>query len=327
MNHNELDEMMDPAEVQALYDRAMELMNTDGMEGSDIRAAQLLEQAAQQGHREAAYNLAICYHYGHGVEVDLKTAYQLYLRSALQGYGKGFNLVGDFYAQGLCVRQSWREAIKWYLDASVSEDLAAAGYAEYQLGRCLAYGLGVEPEPEKAVEWFERAESHGELRARAELERLGYYAAYRIREVRAEDAEAIWKLNRSYVNSKCTLEHTAQQLLKSLERPYERLYAAVREGKLVGYVHAADRETLVCEPAKTILGLVVEEEHRCMGIGTALLQKVELWAAETDASGIVLEMIAGEAITKFLGRCGYEICNNIKQFRKQTKQGEHTCRE
>ena len=314
-------------DMQAQYALAMKYVYADGVEEDYSMAVTLLEQAAEQGHREAAYNLAICYHYGHGVEVDLKTAYQLYLRSALQGYGKGFNLVGDFYAQGLCVRQSWREAIKWYLDASVSEDLAAAGYAEYQLGRCLAYGLGVEPEPEKAVEWFERAESHGELRARAELERLGYYAAYRIREVRAEDAEAIWKLNRSYVNSKCTLEHTAQQLQKSLERPYERLYAAVREGKLVGYVHAADRETLFFEPAKTILGLVVEEEHRCMGIGTALLQKVELWAAETDTSEIVLEMIAGEAITKFLGRCGYEICNNIKQFRNQTKQGEHTCRE
>ena len=53
MNHNELDEMMDPAEVQALYDRAMELMDTDDMEGADVCAAQLLEQAAEQGLVEA----------------------------------------------------------------------------------------------------------------------------------------------------------------------------------------------------------------------------------------------------------------------------------
>jgi len=89
MDHNEFDRPVDKTDVQAWYDLAMEYIYADGVEENYVRAAELLEQAAEQGHREAAFNLGICYHYGYGVEKDLKTAYQLYLRSALQGYGKG----------------------------------------------------------------------------------------------------------------------------------------------------------------------------------------------------------------------------------------------
>ena len=197
MNHNELDEMMDPAEVQALYDRAMELMDTDDMEGADVCAAQLLEQAAEQGHQEAAYHLGYCYHHGCGVEKDLKTAYQLYLRSALQGYGKGLNMVGDFYAEGICVRKNYREAIKWYLDATVNDDQTAVAYAEYRLAGFLANGCGVEQDEEQAAQWYEKALSHGERRAKTELARLGYFDTFRIRPCRTDDAEQINRLNQT----------------------------------------------------------------------------------------------------------------------------------
>lgn len=314
--------LAEQGDMQAQYTLAMSYINADGVEKDYSRAVALLEQAAEQGHREAAYQLGICYHCGYGAAIDLKTAYQLYLRSALQGLGKGFNLVGDFYAQGLVVRQSWREAIKWYLDASDSEDLEAAGYAEYKLGCCLAYGLGVEPEPDRAIAWFERAEAHGEPRAREELEKLGYYESYRIREVRAEDSDSIWTLNERCLGSTCSRNDTAQRVQGAIERPYERLYAAVRDGNLVGYIHAVNRETLFSAPVKAVLGLVVAEEHRGAGIGTALLKKIELWAEETGASAVLLETDFGATAVQFCSRCGYESIGERIIFKKQTKQEE-----
>lgn len=240
--------------MQAKDDQALELKFRQAMDyvyGSNgeqdyKKAAALLEEAAEEGHREAAYNLGICYHYGYGVEKDVKTAYQLYLRSGLQGYGKGLTLVGDFYAEGLGVRQSWREAIKWYLDATVSDDLEAVGYAEYKLAGILARGNGVEPDPAGAREWYEKALSHGETRAKAELEKLGNLPTLQVRPARIEDGPAIWQLSVQRLDCQCGLEELQERLTRLLEQ--DRILVAVAQGKVVGFVHGVLRQTLL-EPA------------------------------------------------------------------------------
>jgi TPR repeat protein len=90
----------------------------------------------------------------------------------MQGYGKGFNLVGDFYAQGICVRQSHREAIKWYLDGASCKDPDAVSYAEYKLAGCLANGLGVEQDVDAAVEWYEKAAEQNDMESLVALAKL-----------------------------------------------------------------------------------------------------------------------------------------------------------
>lgn len=303
---------------QAQFELAMKYIYGDGVEEDNVKAAALLEEAAQQGHVEAAYNLGVCYHYGHGVEQDLRTAYQLYLRSALQGYGKGFNMVGDFYAQGICVRQSHREAIKWYLDGASSQDPAAVSYAEYKLADCLAYGLGVEQDPDAAVEWYEKALAHGEIRAKEALEKLGYYASFRIRPARQEDAAAVAEISASALGYVFGREETEKALTAALARSDDRVFVAIASDMVVGFVHGQDYETLYAPSYKNIMGIAVAAEHRRKGIGRALLGKIEQWAAETGAAGV--RLVSGmerEEAHRFYDACGYAEQKRQLNFRKE----------
>ena len=313
----ELEYLAGQGDPNAQYDLAMMLIYGEGVAEDNVRAAGLLEEAAQQGHREAAYNLGVCYHYGHGVEVDLRTAYQLYLRSAMQGYGKGHTMVGDFYAEGICVRQSWREAIKWYLDASASADLSAAGYAEYKLAIILAEGHGVEADPEGAKEWFRKALDHGEERARAALENLGLDGKFHIREARLSDAEAIWRLNMEVMGYEYPLEPMVGQLSSFLDSKAHKLCVAVVDGKVVGYIHGTNFDTLYSPPMKRVLTLAVDEAYRGRGMGRALLEKLEDWALESDAYTVCVtvgeERRSGRSC---VGACGYERTPDQVHFRK-----------
>lgn len=267
---------MKSVENEALEEQFQKAMSHIYRDEDYVTAARLLEEAAEEGHREAAYNLAICYHYGYGVEKDLKTAYQLYLRSALQGYGKGLNLVGDFYAEGLGVRQSWREAIKWYLDAAASDDPTAAGYAEWKLAGILERGNGVEQDLPGAIEWYEKALSHGESRARADLERLGGKSGIRVRAARLEDAPAIWQLAVMHLGCRCTLEELQERLSRLLER--DLICVAVQDGKTVGFVHACGLDTLLHPHRKQLLALAAD----CGAVQDALEQQMRCWAGNAE---------------------------------------------
>lgn len=159
-------------DMDAQYQLAVRYIYGNGVKENLEKAAVLLEQAAEQGHVEASYDLGVCYHYGHGVEVDLRTAYELYLRAAWLGYGKGYTMVGEFYAEGICVRQNYPEAVKWFHSAMKSGDPAAMGYAAFWLGKCYENGLGVERNPREARRWYEQAVANGEERAKPALEKL-----------------------------------------------------------------------------------------------------------------------------------------------------------
>ena len=317
MDLKELEEKAAAGDMDAQYELAMKLIYGDGADEDNFRAAQLLEVAALQGHREAAYNLGVCYHYGHGVDVDLRTAYQLYLRSAMQGYGKGLALVGDFYAEGICVRQSWREAIKWYLDATASTDLSAAGYAEYKLACILANGNGVEQDIEGAKEWFQKAIDHGEDRAKEALEQLGLDGKFHIREARLSDAEAIWRLNTEVMGYDYPLEQTAAQFKALLEKKEHKLFVAVADGRVVGYLHGTDYELLYAPKLVNVLALAVDEAHRRKGMARALLEKLEAWAKATGASGV--RLVSGAELQEAHAcytACGYERKKNQVNFKK-----------
>lgn len=313
----ELQKRAASGDMDAQYDLAMTLICGVGGAEDNVRAVALLEEAALQGHREAAYQLAVCYHHGRGAEVDLRTAYQLYLRSAMQGYGMGLALVGDFYAEGICVRQSWREAIKWYLDATRSADLSAAGYAEYKLAMILAEGHGVEADPEGAKEWFRKAIDHGEERAVAALAQLGDDNQFHIREARLSDAEDICRLNVEALGQEYPVEMVTHQLSCLLDSQAHKIFVAIINGRIVGYVHGSDFVSLCDQPMKVVLTLAVDEDFRGRGIGGALLEKVEEWALATDFYTVCItigeERLDGRAC---IGACGYERTQEQVHFRK-----------
>ena len=121
--------------AQELYELAMKHIYGDGVPEDNDLATKLLIQAHEMGHVEATYNLGICYHYGFGTDVDLEKAFDLYLESANAGYGKGMELVGRFYNQGIYVKQNREQAEYWLRKAMESFDPSAVEEARKELAR------------------------------------------------------------------------------------------------------------------------------------------------------------------------------------------------
>lgn len=120
-------------EGQELYELAMRHIYGDGVPEDNELAVKLLTQAYDMGHVEATYNLGICYHYGYGTDEDLAKAYELYLESANGGYGKGMELIGRFYNQGIYVKKNRKRAESWLQKAIESSDPEAVEEAKIEL--------------------------------------------------------------------------------------------------------------------------------------------------------------------------------------------------
>lgn len=121
--------------AQELFELAMRHIYGDGVPEDNDLATKLLIQSHEMGHVEATYNLGICYHYGFGTDVDLGKAFELYLKSANAGYGKGMELVGRFYNQGIYVEKNRSQAEYWLHKAINSSDSDAVDEAKKELER------------------------------------------------------------------------------------------------------------------------------------------------------------------------------------------------
>lgn len=129
---------------------------------------------------------------------------------------------------------------------------------------------------------------------------------YTIREASLSDAEAIWMLNCTEMGYPFPLDATREKLERLLFRSCDKIYVATIDGAVVGYVHANDYDVIYAPHMKNIMGIAVAHAHKHKGIGKALLQKVELWAADTGASGV--RLVSGAARTgahEFYRHCGY----------------------
>ena len=126
---------MEHSEAQHIFELAMKHIYGDGVPEDNDLAFHLLTQVRELGHVEAAYNLGICYHYGHGTAANLAKAYDLYLESANGGYGKGMELVGRFYNRGIHVERNRERAEYWLRKAMESEDQEAVEEAKRELMR------------------------------------------------------------------------------------------------------------------------------------------------------------------------------------------------
>ena len=77
------------------------------------RAVSMLREAADAGHADAAYDLAVCYDKGMGVTLSKKGAARLYLRAALLGERQSAYEVGRCYWYGFGVKQDRTIAKVW----------------------------------------------------------------------------------------------------------------------------------------------------------------------------------------------------------------------
>lgn len=139
----------------------------------------------------------------------------------------------------------------------------------------------------------------------------------RIRAAHPQDAKAVSKMIREELGIPVSASDTAQQLAKLCVSPRHRVFAAVVDDLVVGFLHACDYDSVVLhESMKLVTALAVSRSYRRVGIGTALLRRAERWASETGAAGVRIEagVMQGEA-QAFLTACGYTA--EQKEYRMQ----------
>lgn len=128
-----------------------------------------------------------------------------------------------------------------------------------------------------------------------------------IRSAMIQDAKAIQELNARVLGYSYPLQDTIQRLDKLLSSDHDRIFVAVEEGNVIGYVHATHYESLYFSPMKDIMGLAVDQVHQRMGVGRRLLEEVETWAKTDDCSGV--RLVSGATRVEahaFYHRCGYQ---------------------
>lgn len=138
-----------------------------------------------------------------------------------------------------------------------------------------------------------------------------------IREALPADAKAIAELNALQMGYEASEEDTYKRLAKLLASKGHKIFAAVAEGNVVGYVHANDYDLLYFPHMKNIMGIAVDEKFRRMGIGRMLIEAVEEWAKSTGAAGI--RLVSGAARTgahEFYRHCGFASDKQQVNFKK-----------
>ena len=120
---------------------------------------------AEQGDKEAQFNLGLIYEHGKGVEQDYKTAAQWYRLAANQGLAHAQNNLGAMHEHGKGVTQNDQLAFYWYERAAEQ----ALADAEFNLSIRYKKGAGVKQDHKKAAEWRQRAVEQRHAAAQSSL--------------------------------------------------------------------------------------------------------------------------------------------------------------
>lgn len=141
---------------------------------------------------------------------------------------------------------------------------------------------------------------------------------YIIRPCVPSDAEVLCHLNSEEMGYSFSVDNTAKALKELLRDNTQRIFVAVCDDIVIGYIHAADYQLLYAPPAKNILGIAVSSYYRNKGVGRALLAAVEEWAKESGCASVRLNSGAErENSHAFYKKCGYEFIKQQFNFRKR----------
>ena len=140
----------------------------------------------------------------------------------------------------------------------------------------------------------------------------------RIREASILDAEAIAQLNTQGMGYDYPIADTTINLTYILESPSDKIFVAVADEDIVGYIHVNDYRVLYAPVMINVMGLAVSDSCRRCGIGRQLLAAAEAWAKERGASSI--RLVSGAQRTEahaFYRSCGFDCGKDQKNFKKR----------
>jgi TPR repeat protein len=150
------------------YASALQRLNaaTDAGDPGIVDAVRCLRQAAQSGHRRAAWMLGQCFRYGTGTVPNASLALHWYRRAGQLVDAQLAIAEMLYFGNGIAVDRV--EAVEWYRRAAREHRDA---HAMYSLGFCLLHGEGVAADLVAGVRWLEQAARQGDANAAWELAR------------------------------------------------------------------------------------------------------------------------------------------------------------
>lgn len=129
--------------------------------------------AAENGHVEAQFGIAMLYFKGQGVALDLAEAARWFAAAAEQGSMRARTQLGGMYARGEGVEADWTRAIAWWHKAAAQ----GSERAQYQLGLVYEHGSGIARDLDAAKRWYGEAAAQGYEPARYQIAKLKGEAA------------------------------------------------------------------------------------------------------------------------------------------------------
>ena len=173
--------------------------------------------SAEMGNPEAMCFLGEWYQYGDkGLAIDIQESFRWWKKATEIGYYHAQYEIGECYDFGIGVAEDKKEALKWYKRS------ASKGYilAVYVLGLCYYCGNGIRKNKREALKYFRRAANKDYAAAVCMIGEY-YYYGYIVDE---DEEEAIKYFKRAAeLGSERAAEFLSRVLLKSEEPRFDDL--------------------------------------------------------------------------------------------------------
>jgi TPR repeat protein len=164
----------------AIYLLAVLTEQGRGVERDVVRAAELLQEAAEKGHRVAQVRWGLKLMAGNEVAEDAAAGESWLRRAAHAGDAEAAALVGDLYVRSGSLPPNYAEAAIWYRRAAE----IGHGAAARALGSLYLLGAGVPQDEEEAARWLRLSTEAGDPASQVELANLEPIQEVRIQEQR-----------------------------------------------------------------------------------------------------------------------------------------------
>jgi hypothetical protein len=193
-------------------------------QGRDVWSGVFEQQlaAARQGNAEAEYSLAGMYKNGQGITADRDQAGEWYRRAAAQNHARAKSALILMEAN----QRRFEQALSSAADGNVD--------SQYKLANMYAMGIGTNTDPERALQWYQRAAQRGHDKAQYKLARLLYSD---LEETSDAPAAFAWFLSSAKQNYAPAQYYVAEMyaLGRGVERDLEQALLWYRKAAEGGY--------------------------------------------------------------------------------------------
>lgn len=127
--------------------------------------------ADKEKHEDAEnfYQKAEAYYYGEGVKQSYYEAVKWYMKAAEMGHADAQCDLGNCYYYGEGLPENYERSVYWYEKSAEQGNVRAL----YNLGNSYYYGEGIARNEKLAIAYYDRAASLGSVQAEERLEELG----------------------------------------------------------------------------------------------------------------------------------------------------------